>query len=81
MASSVVPYLLAFDMQWASIALLWYDYCLTFPMEVRYMWGTKFRLSTLLYILCRYALIANVLYLLAAAGWLKSRYERCGQNV
>ncbi|KAH8103360.1 hypothetical protein BXZ70DRAFT_1005785 [Cristinia sonorae] len=24
---------LAFDMQWASIALLWYDYCLTFPME------------------------------------------------
>jgi len=70
MASLAASHYLAFDMQWASLALLWYDYALTFPMEVRYMWGTKFRLSTLLYILCRYALVANILYLIAAAGWL-----------
>lgn len=37
------------------------------------MWGSKFRLSTFLYILCRYALVANVLYLLAAAGKLGQR--------
>ncbi|THH31657.1 hypothetical protein EUX98_g2543 [Antrodiella citrinella] len=33
MASSAASHTLAFDMQWASIALLGYDYCLTFPME------------------------------------------------
>jgi hypothetical protein len=46
-------------------ALLYYDYALTFPKEVEYIWKQKFRLSTALYIGCRYALLANVLYLLA----------------
>ncbi|KAF5343159.1 hypothetical protein D9757_014198 [Collybiopsis confluens] len=62
---------LQFSIQWASMALLWYDYALTFPMEVRYIWSTKFRLSTFLYILCRYALFANGLYLLDIAGQLR----------
>ncbi|KAG7444421.1 uncharacterized protein BT62DRAFT_241895 [Guyanagaster necrorhizus] len=56
------------------LALLYYDYIPTFPMEVKYMWGSKFRLSTILYICCRYALIANVLYLLAIAEKLGARY-------
>ncbi|KAJ6483136.1 hypothetical protein C8R45DRAFT_830398, partial [Mycena sanguinolenta] len=51
-------------------ALLYYDYTLTFPREVQYIWKQKFRLSTALYIGCRYAMIANVLYLLAIANKL-----------
>ncbi|KAH7878916.1 uncharacterized protein C8R40DRAFT_687047 [Lentinula edodes] len=35
-----------------------------------YLWTSKFRFSTFLYILCRYALLANVLYLLDIAGKL-----------
>ncbi|EEB92620.1 hypothetical protein MPER_08843 [Moniliophthora perniciosa FA553] len=61
-----------FELQWSSIALLFFDYALTFPMEVKYMWGTKPRLSTVLYVFCRYALVANVLYLLNIAKKLGS---------
>lgn len=43
---------------------------LTLPLEVKYMWRKRFRASTLLYIFCRYALMANVVYLLALAGKL-----------
>ncbi|KAE9406314.1 hypothetical protein BT96DRAFT_811154, partial [Gymnopus androsaceus JB14] len=46
------------------------DYALTFPTEVQYIWSSKFRWSTFLYVLCRYALLANVLYLLDIAGKL-----------
>ncbi|KAJ3907260.1 hypothetical protein F5879DRAFT_986627 [Lentinula edodes] len=70
MASKAVTHYLQFDIQWASIALIWYDYALTFPMEIQYLWTSKFRFSTFLYILCRYALLANVLYLLDIAGKL-----------
>lgn len=56
-----------------SSALLFYDYALTFSLEVKYIWGSKARLSTILYIFCRYALVANVLYLLAIANRLKQR--------
>jgi len=55
------------------IALLYYDYALTFPNEVKYIWGAReglFRFSTLLYALCRYSLPSNVLYLLAIRGKL-----------
>ncbi|KAF9255991.1 hypothetical protein L218DRAFT_950350 [Marasmius fiardii PR-910] len=31
---------------WSSIALLYYDYTLTFRMEVKYIWGGRKRLST-----------------------------------
>ncbi|KZV74548.1 hypothetical protein PENSPDRAFT_540446, partial [Peniophora sp. CONT] len=60
---------LRFAIQWASIALLYYDYALTFPREVKYVWkGSKRSLLVFLYICCRYALLANVLYLLAIAN-------------
>lgn len=64
---AAATHFLQFRIQYSSIALLYYDYALTFPAEVKYVWGSKFRLSTVLYICCRYALIANVLYLLAIA--------------
>ncbi|KAL5525446.1 hypothetical protein ACEPAF_9316 [Sanghuangporus sanghuang] len=66
--SAAIIHFLQFRIQWASIVLLYYDYALTFPAEVKYIWGKKFRFSTALYICCRYALIANVLYLAAIAG-------------
>ncbi|KAJ7858779.1 hypothetical protein B0H13DRAFT_1640336 [Mycena leptocephala] len=56
-----------FRLQYSSLALLYYDYALTLPKEVRYVWKQRFRLSTALYICCRYALVANILYLLAVA--------------
>lgn len=71
MASKAATHYLQFDIQWSSLALLFYDYALTFPSEVKYIWGSKMRLSTFLYIFCRYALVANVLYLLAIANQLK----------
>ncbi|KAJ6479507.1 hypothetical protein C8R47DRAFT_1137090 [Mycena vitilis] len=65
---------LQFRLQYSSLALLYYDFALTFPKEVQYIWKERFRLSTALYICCRYALIANVLYLLAIAHKLGSTY-------
>lgn len=59
-------------------ALLYYDYALTLPDEIMYIWMDKFRLSTGLYILCRYAMVANVLYILARGGRLTSEVRpRC----
>ncbi|KAJ8503190.1 hypothetical protein ONZ45_g11078 [Pleurotus djamor] len=69
--TAATTHYLQFDIQWSSLALLYYDYTLTFPMEVKYIWGQSFRLSTILYIFCRYALLANVLYLLAIANKLQ----------
>ncbi|KIL63831.1 hypothetical protein M378DRAFT_164018 [Amanita muscaria Koide BX008] len=51
--------------QSSSLALLYYDYALTFPDEKAYIWGSRFSLSTFLYIWCRYALVANSIFLLA----------------
>lgn len=59
-------------------ALLYYDYALTFTQEVRYMWrGRKRSLLVLLYVLCRYALLANVLYILAISN-IFGDSESCG---
>jgi hypothetical protein len=51
-------------------ALLWYDYALTWTREVQYFWTKRFTLSTALYILCRYGMVANVLYTVALADKL-----------
>lgn len=61
---------LQFRIQWASIAFVYYDYILTFPDELQYMWKQRFRVSTLLYIMCRYAIIGNVLFLLGISQLL-----------
>ncbi|THH12652.1 hypothetical protein EW146_g7495 [Bondarzewia mesenterica] len=75
MASAATTHFLQFRIQYSSIALLWYDYSLTFPDEVKYIWRSEtWKVSTLLYIFCRYALFANVLYLLAIANKLGTRY-------
>jgi Family of unknown function (DUF6533) len=48
-----------------AIAVLYYDYMLTLKDEITYIWMRKWKLSTLFYFCCRYALLANLLYLLA----------------
>ncbi|EJD05288.1 uncharacterized protein FOMMEDRAFT_145799 [Fomitiporia mediterranea MF3/22] len=70
MASKIAAHFLQFRIQYSSIAFLYYDYALTFPAEVKYVWGKKFRFSTLLYVFCRYALVANVIFVLAQTGKL-----------
>ncbi|KZV72535.1 hypothetical protein PENSPDRAFT_628571 [Peniophora sp. CONT] len=60
---------LQYAVQWASIALLYYDYALTFREEVKFIWrGNKRSLLVVLYVCTRYALLANVLFLLAISG-------------
>ncbi|KAJ4470097.1 hypothetical protein J3R30DRAFT_3301569, partial [Lentinula aciculospora] len=54
-------------------ALLYYDWLLTFPEEVEYVWKARMSLATVLYIFCRYALLANVLYILEISNLLGSR--------
>ncbi|KAI0692515.1 hypothetical protein BC835DRAFT_51760 [Cytidiella melzeri] len=72
--AAATAHFLQFRIQYASIALLYWDYVLTLRHEIQYLWTKKsmYRLSTGLYIFCRYALVANVLYLLAVAGKLGS---------
>ena len=54
--------------------LIYYDYFLTFPSEVKYVWRTpKLKVSTGIYILYRYALLANVIYILAISGRLGNK--------
>ncbi|EIW87445.1 hypothetical protein CONPUDRAFT_69652 [Coniophora puteana RWD-64-598 SS2] len=57
-----------FCIQCASLTLLYYDYLLTFPLELQYMWRKRVMLSTILYWFCRYALLANLFYLLAISN-------------
>ncbi|KAJ7204149.1 hypothetical protein GGX14DRAFT_544206, partial [Mycena pura] len=70
--TAISTHFLEFCLQYSSLALLYYDFALTLPTEVLYMWKQRFRLSTALYICCRYALVANVLYLLAISHKLGS---------
>jgi len=53
------------SIQYATIALLFYDYSLTWTREVKFVWRRKFSLSTALYLACRYTMITNVIYSLA----------------
>ncbi|KAE9406268.1 hypothetical protein BT96DRAFT_915496 [Gymnopus androsaceus JB14] len=59
---------LEYEIQYASIVLIWYDWILMLPMEIKYIWGAKIRVSTVIYILCHYALLANILYILAISN-------------
>ncbi|RXW20545.1 hypothetical protein EST38_g5305 [Candolleomyces aberdarensis] len=53
-----------FDIQIASLALLYYDYLLTLPDEIEYIWKKPKKLSTVFYVCCRYYLVANLLWTL-----------------
>ncbi|KAH9935206.1 uncharacterized protein BXZ73DRAFT_100593 [Epithele typhae] len=67
------------DIVSAFSTLLYYDYALVLPTEIKYLWKRKelFKVSTLVYALCRYALAANVIFLLNIAGKLGSQSIYC----
>lgn len=74
---------LEYILQFASLAVLYYDYLLTLKDEINYIWLRKWRLSTMFYFFCRYALLANLLYLLAISEDLTgldchTGYKVCG---
>ena len=52
------------------IALLYWDYLLTLPDEIKHIWKKKFRVTTLLYMGCRFGLLTNIIYLFALANKL-----------
>ncbi|KAJ8580416.1 hypothetical protein M405DRAFT_778281, partial [Rhizopogon salebrosus TDB-379] len=60
-----------FCIQYSSLALLYHDYVLAFPAEVKHIWSRRITVSTLLYICCRYALLANLLYLFEISNVIK----------
>ncbi|KAI5888200.1 uncharacterized protein SCHCODRAFT_02550664 [Schizophyllum commune H4-8] len=66
-AAGQYQHFIQFCIQWSSIALLYYDYLLTLADERKLIWSQTLGVTTVLYVLCRYALVANVLYLLAIA--------------
>ncbi|GLB44997.1 hypothetical protein LshimejAT787_1900750 [Lyophyllum shimeji] len=70
-----------FCIQWSSIALLYYDYFLTFGMEVEYIWRQNFRTSTILYFCCRDSLVANTIYLLTIANKITGKYASTFANL
>ncbi|TFK19501.1 hypothetical protein FA15DRAFT_674387, partial [Coprinopsis marcescibilis] len=55
-----------YSIQAASVVLLYYDYVLTLPDEIQYIWAniTTRKTTTFLYLCCRYALAANLIHLL-----------------
>ncbi|KAJ3816958.1 hypothetical protein F5880DRAFT_1618748 [Lentinula raphanica] len=52
-------------------ALLYYDWALTFPDEVEYIWKAGITFPTILYAFCRYALLANVIFSVTCDDWKK----------
>ena len=50
--------------------MLYWDYLLTLPDEIKYIWRKKFRFTTLLYMGCRFGLLSNTIYLFALANKL-----------
>ncbi|KAJ3921304.1 hypothetical protein F5877DRAFT_88921 [Lentinula edodes] len=77
-ATAAYEHFIKFRMQYSSLAILYYDYVLTFADEIHYMWRLRSltQISTLLYICCRYAIPGNLMYLLANAGVLGG-IDRC----
>jgi len=53
-------------------AILYYDYSLTFTREVRLIWMRKFGYISVLYFVCRYAMLSNMLFLMLMIGALPS---------
>ena len=54
--------------------VIYFDYALTIIPEIEYIWrGGLFKASTFLYFFARYALVANLLYLLAISNVFGNR--------
>ncbi|TFK16807.1 hypothetical protein FA15DRAFT_711390 [Coprinopsis marcescibilis] len=51
--------------QASSMTIIYYDYSLTLTDEITYIWRVPWRMTTVLYMFCRYSLLSNLLYLLS----------------
>ncbi|KAH6913601.1 hypothetical protein BKA70DRAFT_1096365, partial [Coprinopsis sp. MPI-PUGE-AT-0042] len=51
-----------FCIQYASLTLVYYDYILTFGREMKYVWGRKFHILTVMFLFCRYSTVANIIF-------------------
>lgn len=55
-----------------TVALLYYDYILTFPAEVSHMWSQPISANALLFLLNRYvALLGNIVVLMGLSGRIR----------
>ncbi|KAF9566582.1 hypothetical protein CPC08DRAFT_102570 [Agrocybe pediades] len=70
MTANSHPSFVQYSIQYIGIALIYYDYSLTWTREVNLVWKRNFSFSTALYIACRYSMVSNVFYLVALAGKL-----------
>lgn len=52
-----------FCIQYSSIALIYYDYALTFKREVKYVWNRPFHILTVMFFFCRFSLLSNPIFL------------------
>ena len=58
---------------WLLVALLWFDFALTFPTEVRRIWRYKFSGATVVYLFTRYtAIVDRVLFVTEVLLWSSS---------
>jgi len=51
-----------FCVQYASLTLVYYDFVLTFGRELKYVWGRKFHILTVMFLFCRYSTVANIIF-------------------
>ncbi|KAF6765767.1 hypothetical protein DFP72DRAFT_868421 [Ephemerocybe angulata] len=56
--------------QYSSLALIYYDYLLTLDREIKYVWKRPFHILTVMFFLCRYALVSNTVYYLGVNNML-----------
>jgi hypothetical protein len=54
--------------QFSSLALIYYDYALTFADEKELIWQSRLSHVTILYVWCRYAMVANFVFLFGYLG-------------
>ncbi|KAM5537919.1 hypothetical protein V8D89_008395 [Ganoderma adspersum] len=63
----------------ASSTLLWFDIALTFPTEVRRIWGRRFSGATLVYLFTRYTALAHQALFVTQALLVDSSDQTCGR--
>ncbi|KAM5537836.1 hypothetical protein V8D89_008478 [Ganoderma adspersum] len=63
----------------ASSALLWFDFVLTFPTEVRRIWGHGFTSATLVYLFTRYPAIVDRVLVILEIFIRSSSDQTCGR--
>ena len=60
-----------------SIVLVWYDFALTFGIEVQRIWQRRFSGATIIYLIIRYTMLSqSALYVISIVLWRSSENVR-----